>query len=375
MQTFAIHGQDATSFLNEAKKVNIKPTLAIIFGSVSVDWVPILNHFKDTGCAVFGATSAGEVYEGEVLEHSITAILMDLPPAYFSLFAADKKEGENDAQLGEALGKQAKATFAKPAVLLHSGGISNDAELLVQGMQKELGQDAPLFGGLAGDDFRMEGTFAYANTEKIGNGAAILVLDTEKVEVTGLATSGWEAVSAMKTVTKAEGNVVYELDNQPIMEVFRKLFTFPDEMTPSEFIELVGCQTPLHVHREDGSTVIRASLMQNEEGAFVFAGSVPEGANVQLSIPPSLQITETALGELKGLQQRIQKPDTLLMYSCKARHISLDFMIDEETQGIKDLWFQVPFIGFFSYGEIGAKPGANCDFHNETLSVVAITER
>lgn len=375
MQSLAVHGQDATSFLAEVKKANITPTLAIVFGSVAVDWSPILAHFKAENCTFFGATSAGEVYEGEVLEHSITAILMNLSPSYFTLIAADKEEGQSDLQLGQLLGKKAKGAFSKPAVLLHASGIGNDAELLVQGMQEELGVDAPLFGGLAGDDFRMEGTFAYADTEKIGNGAATLVFDTEKVAVTGLATSGWEAVSDIKKVTKAEGNIVYELDNQPIMDVFRKLFTFPEEMSPSEFVELVGCQTPLHVHREDGSTVIRASLMQNEEGAFIFAGSVPEGADVQLSIPPSLQITETALKELEVLHKENEKPGALLMYSCKARHISLDFMIEEETQGIQDLWPQVPFIGFFSYGEIGAKPGASCDFHNETLSVVAISER
>jgi len=38
------------------------------------------------------------------------------------------------------------------------------------------------------------------------------------------------------------------------------------------------------------------------------------------------------------------------------------------------LW-NVPLVGFFTYGEIGPVPNGGCDFHNHTLIPVLINEK
>jgi hypothetical protein len=45
--------------------------------------------------------------------------------------------------------------------------------------------------------------------------------------------------------------------------------------------------------------------------------------------------------------------------------------MEDEIRGIFEYWDK-PMIGFFSYGEIGATEGAQCDFHNETCTLVSL---
>ena len=54
-----------------------------------------------------------------------------------------------------------------------------------------------------------------------------------------------------------------------------------------------------------------------------------------------------------------------------ARHNALGPTISEE---IEDAWqkWNVPLVGFFTYGEIGSSYNAVCNFHNETFTLVSV---
>jgi len=47
--------------------------------------------------------------------------------------------------------------------------------------------------------------------------------------------------------------------------------------------------------------------------------------------------------------------------------------LPEETRGINQIW-NVPSAGFLTYGEIGAAAGSGTDFHNNTVSIVEISD-
>jgi len=49
-------------------------------------------------------------------------------------------------------------------------------------------------------------------------------------------------------------------------------------------------------------------------------------------------------------------------------------MIEDEVAGVRKLW-DVPMVGFFTYGEIGPVLHGGCDFHNDTLVPVLIYEK
>jgi hypothetical protein len=250
----------------------------------------------------------------------------------------------------------------------------NDGEAIVNGI-RSITPDVRLCGGLAGDDFLMKETFVYSNGKYIKSGISLLAFDLAHISFGSLATSGWKTVGIEKVITKAEGNIVYEIDNEPAIDVIIKNFKLPANMTPTEIVTLVGAQYPFHVYRPDGTSVIRACLMITPDNkGLVFAGTVPQGAKVKFSVAPDLDIIEASVAEIQSLQADFTNPSCVLAYSCKARHLSLGPMIEQETSGVRNIW-EIPLAGVFTYGEIGEKLNSSCDFHNETLSIVVIGEK
>jgi hypothetical protein len=376
MKAKSVKGDNAAEFISACKKAisqDFSPTLAVFFASFSLDWDAVLAFFEEQNIQIFGMTSAGEICNEEVSELSAVAMLLEAKPEHFALFGENKLADESFFDFGKRMANEALQKFDAPALVIHSGGLLNDGEAIVRGILS-VKDDMPIFGGLAGDNFRMQQTWAQVGRKQISSGIAVLAWDTTKVNCLGVASSGWKTVGIERVITKSVGNIVYEIDGQDALEVITRYFKLPENMSPSDVVMLVGSQYPLHVFREDGTSVIRACLMSHPEGGLVFAGSVPQGAKVKFSVPPDLDIIETSVDEVKQIKPKIENADAIFIYSCKARHLSLGPMIDRENCGIMEIWDK-PLVGLFTYGEIGAKHGTKCDFHNETISVLVIAEK
>ena len=66
--------------------------------------------------------------------------------------------------------------------------------------------------------------------------------------------------------------------------------------------------------------------------------------------------------------------DAMIMFSCKARHLSLGPMVSDEIDKVKEVWGS-PLVGFFSYGEMGKATKGKHEFHNNTCSLVVLKEK
>jgi hypothetical protein len=274
------------------------------------------------------------------------------------------------------LAKEGTKCFHNPVFLALSSGITIDGEEITNGFQEVLGSNPAVFGGRAGDDFEMEKTFVFTNDLMSSNGIAVLVLNGDMLEVEGIASCGWEEVGIEKTITHAEGNVVYTIDNEPAMDVFVKYFGLPKDLDPRRgVVDVIGVQYPLKVIREDGNSVIRAPLVGNgEDRSLIFAGKVQNGAKVKFTVPPGFDVINKTVKEIGSLKDSLSSADALVLFSCKARHMAFGSMVEEEITGIRKFW-NAPMIGFFTYGEFGTIPGSGLDFHNETCSLVVIREK
>ena len=88
-------------------------------------------------------------------------------------------------------------------------------------------------------------------------------------------------------VTKADGNILYELDGTPILEVYRKyLGEEVVQNLPSSTMEF-----PLIIKKEN-LNVARDPLMKNKDGSLVFAGNFEIGDRMRFSFGNVDDITE-----------------------------------------------------------------------------------
>jgi hypothetical protein len=352
------------------------PTLAIIFLSIKQDRTAICELMDKYNIQVFGSTTAGEFIDGDIGDGSATIMLLDMKPDHFRIVqrhTADKTTRE----IGQEIGELGVATFGKPAFIVVSGGISTDGEMIVKGIETAVGPDVTIFGGMAGDDFTMTGTYAFTNGDYNISGLVALIIDEDKININGLATSGWKPVGTIRTITKSEGNVVYTIDNEPALEVVIKYMGVNKNIDEwKEIIVNVGSEFPFQLQREDGLHIMRAPLFANKnDRSLVCAGSVPEGSKIRFSLPPDEEVIGHVLEECAQVREFDQPvADAMIMFSCKARHLSLGPMVSDEINQVKDVW-DAPMIGFFSYGEMGKSIKAKHEFHNNTCSLVLMSEK
>lgn len=370
-----ISGKNIDEIRSKFLKVTDKdfvPTLAIVFCSAMQDRNALANFFSENEVDVFGSTTAGEIMDASVLEFSTVVMLLNMKKENYRIFC---KESADTYQLSKDMAQFAKEAFDDPSIIIVSSGLTIDAEKIINGVQDNY-ENIPLYGGLAGDDLTMQASYVFSNQYESSNGLLGLVIDNAHVDVKGMATSGWDNIGIEKTITKSEGNIVYSIDDEPAVDVFVKYFQFTESIdNKAEIIATNFAQYPLQLTKENGNTVLRAPLMVDiESRALIFAGAIPQGSRVQFSVPPGFDLIEKTTKKISALKKVMPHPDAVVVFSCKARHLALGPIMEDEAGKMRGIW-NMPLIGFFTYGEIGTAEDALCDFHNETCSVVLLEEK
>ncbi|MDQ6904169.1 MAG: FIST C-terminal domain-containing protein, partial [Bacteroidota bacterium] len=348
------------------------PTLAIVFCSPVQDRKALVDFFNEKSIDVFGATTAGEILDSEIMEHSTVIMLLNIKKNHYKLFC---EASEDTYKASCNMAHFAKNSFTNPSIIVMSSGLTIDADNIINGI-KNADKDIPLYGGLAGDDLTMKASYVFSNDYESSTGLIGLVLDNDKVNMTGLAISGWDNIGVEKTITKSEGNIVYTIDDEPAVDVFVKFFQFTDSVynTP-EIIAMNFAQYPLQLKKDNGNVVLRSPLMVDiDNRALIFGGGVPQGSKVQFSVPPGFDLIDKTRDRASTLKSTMENPDAVIVFSCKARHLALGPIMEDEAGKLRAVWNK-PLIGFFTYGEIGTAKDSICDFHNATCSMVLLEEK
>jgi hypothetical protein len=358
--------EQTEAHLQSVRKNSLTPTLAIVFSSVLHNLKELSAVFAKYDIDVFGASTSGEITNDEVHEGSIVVMLLEIRRDAYRLNLFDG-EGKTSYQVGQSVADWAKTIYDDPAFMVMSAGLHADGEQIVNGIIHTMERQIPLFGGCAGTDPGFEETYVFSASQVIANGVAALIFDQNYIELKGIAASGWKGIGTPKTITKAEGNIVYRIDGEPVLDVYNKYLNIGDDHT-------LAFEYPLLLMRDDGSSVMRGLMLVNEDKSIVYGGTVPEGAKVKFSMPPGSEIIDYAIEKMSEFNRQAPEADAIVLFSCKGRHLALGPMVEEEVSAVHKLW-NVPLVGFFTYGEIGPAPQGRCELHNHTLVPVLIHEK
>lgn len=362
--------------LQQSMSNGFKPTLAIVFASVSQDIDAICRILDDAGIQIFGSTTNGEFIDENHGKLSTAILLLDIKTDQFFIAFSEFSEG-NYREAAKTIAEKARQKFQQPALLLSFSHLKTDAEQLLFGFEDVIGKDINVYGGGAGDDFAFSDQFAFTNNKATKNGMVVLVLDENKIKIRGKATCGWKAIGTEKTVTRSEGNHVYTVDNVPVLDLTAKYGGLenvnPDN--PQLLLE-VAANLPLQLQKERGDPVMRPGLVVDwSDRSFYCSGSVPQGSKVRFSLPPDFDVIEKVVKgaeELKATE--MPEADAVVVFSCAGRILSLGPLMNQEIEGLKKVW-NVPMVGMFSNAELGRATGGNLEMHNLTTCVVALKEK
>jgi len=377
MKSIIIHAYsigDLTKQINNNITKAFTPTLAFIYISSRYNIRKLVVELNSYSFLTFGSTTVGEIFANKEhgireKEESIVCMLLDIDASAISL-RLFQSENKKYYESGASSALWAKEQFQNSAVITVTSGLEFDNDAYTQGLLSEGIEYA--FGGAAGDDLILKDTYVFSKDNFSSHGCVVLALDLEKIDILGARAFGWTGIGKERIVTRADKNIVYEVDNKPAIDFYKKYLNITATDMPQ-----VGIEYPLEVHLKNGQIVYRAVLDIDEDaGSLIFAGHVEEKSKVRLSTTRGKEIIhyvgdsiEEALAKRKDF-----KPEIGLLFPCCSRKQVLGEYAIKEIEAVY-LKAKVPLIGFFAYGEIGAFPKGGNAFHNETFVTALLRER
>ncbi|MDH5233859.1 MAG: FIST C-terminal domain-containing protein, partial [Gemmatimonadota bacterium] len=187
---------------------------------------------------------------------------------------------------------------------------------------------------------------------------------------------GWDPFGPDRLITRSAGNILYEFDGRPALELYKSyLGPHADELPSS------GLLFPLSLRRADGGPrVVRTILGVDEEaGSLIFAGGVPEGDYAQLMKANVDRLIDGAHGAASACVAPMSEgtADLAVLISCVGRKLVLKQRVEEEVESVRDVLGPGTVLsGFYSYGEIAPfSTSAKCELHNQTMTITTFSER
>jgi hypothetical protein len=371
IKSFSI--KDLATFKNQLLKeieLGFKPTLAICFSDASIDFEAISSYLTDMNIDTMGTTTCGEIYDGQSLEESCSVLLLELDRDLYHLELANFENGEDNA--AKKIAQIALEKFSNPSIITYASMVGANGDRIVRGYKEILPRETPIFGGLAGDNFKNKKFTVFYNQNFETEGMVALILDGEKLKVEGTAYSGWKALGKTHIVTKADGNNLYEIDNKSALDLFIEYFGLEYASTSDgESLEMIPGTYPLKVINENETNYMRSPLFYDRKnGSLILAGELKNGDKVKFCPMPDIDTVYETVNHLKNYADT-QKD---ISNSCAARKFAFGPMMGKEIQEIFDIW-NVPTVGLMAMGEIGSySRESECEFHNVTCSLVSITQ-
>ena len=379
MKAKSIKGKSPEEIKNElAKSIadGFTPTLAIIFLSVNLNRDSICEIFDEKGITIFGSTAAGEFINGELEKESAAILLLDMDKNNFFVHI-EERSGKSKLRTAAEISKKGLDRFSNPAYLVATGGSIIDGETIISGINSASGKNSIVYGGIAGDELRGTETHLFTNNKSTQDGIIALIVDHDKIQLTGLASHGWKPIGTIRTITDCEDCKVYTIDDEPALDIMTKFLGISLEDYPGdELINNVGNMDPIQLMRDDGSTITRAIRNLNKiEKSILLAGPVTRGTKIRFSLPPDNNNIQQVTEECRYLKEIFQpQAEAMIMFSCIGRYYSLGPLVSSEIEEVKDVW-NSPMAGFFCYGEIGNSLKGKQEFHNNTCCIVVMREK
>ncbi len=262
-------------------------------------------------------------------------------------------------------------------VQLFSDGLTGNGCALLKGMAAVLGQELPISGGTAGDNGKFSRTWQFAGRRVFSDAAVAIGFSGDLKLGTGIR-SGWTPIGLPKKVTRAAGNILYELNGEPALNVFERFLGKHAEKLPA-----IGVEYPIGLLGQAGDVgaddycLLRATMSVNRaDGSISFAGDIPEGAMVSLTCGDRITILDAAEKATRQALADLGRavPAVIFCYSCMARKIVLGRRTREEIERIRGIVGpSVPILGFYTYGEYcRTRCNGPSYLHNETLTLSII---
>ncbi len=322
---------------------------------------------------ITGCSTSGEIIEEKVSDDSVALTAVKFEKTNLVFEKVMISDMANSYQAGMTLASKFEKADLKHLLVFSDGLHVNGAEL-VTGMKEAFNDTISITGGLAGDGPDFKSTFIIAGDEILENGIVGIGFYGEHLQVGFGSKGGWDSFGIERLVTKSEANVLYELDGQPALELYKSFLGEDAAGLPGS-----GLRFPLSMREKaDQLPLVRTILAVNEEDqSLTFAGNIPQGSYVRLMKANFDRLIDGAEQSAVITKKIVdQDAELAILISCVGRRLVLNQMVEEEVEAVRDvLGAKTAMTGFYSYGEIAPfGQFGSCELHNQTMTITTLKE-
>lgn len=356
----------------------IDPNLVLVFAAprffTDPGFAPALAA-AFPGASRVALSTAGEISAQGVSENSAVVSAIRFESALFRIAATDIAGMADSAAAGRRLAEQLQAPDLKAVILLSQGVAVNGSEL-IDGVVGVLGKQVPLTGGLAGDYGAFTQTWTLLDDVVSDHMMLAIGLYGDSINFAHGSFGGWQSFGPARRATKAVGNVLYELDGEPALDIYRRYLGEYASGLPAS-----GLLFPFAILSDDRqeSGLIRTLLAMDETvGSLTMAGDIPEGGFLKLMHASTDALIDgaEAAAEAARRMYSAEGQSIALLVSCVGRKLVMGDRVDEEVEAVGAVFGQnCQLAGFYSNGEISPFiESTECKLHNQTMTITWLSE-
>ncbi len=353
-----------------------KADLLLVFGGTAAvtdksRWGDVLR--RHPGAIVLGCSTGGEIHGSDVLDESLSLTSLSFDRTRLKSAEAAVANAGDSFEAGKKIGKQLAAADLKTIFVLSDGTRVNGSEL-IRGVRAHAGSKAVITGGLAGDGPRFGTTYVGLNDAPAPGRVAAVGFYGDAIAVGHGSAGGWDVFGPERQITRSKGNVLYELNGKPALDLYKHYLGDDAKGLPGSALLF-----PLKVFPPDrpNEALTRTIVAVDEqERAMTFAGDMPQGYCAQLMRGNFDRLVEGAADAAHQAALPLPGDRVAILVSCIGRKLLLGQRICEEVEAVKDVFGDgTTLTGFYSYGEVSPHAATDCaELHNQTMTITVFGE-
>ena len=358
--------------------VAIAPQLVVVFGAARYFSDPQLPNALQRlfpQAVLAGCSTAGEITSRGVSDDSCTVTAVRLAGTRVRAAATRLADMADSQAAGARIGRDLASGDLR-AVMIFGPGVQINGSALVDGLSGEVGT-VPITGGLAGDGGAFLRTWTLGTPGASADHVVAVGLYGDLLDFAHGSFGGWEPFGPARKVTRCDGNVLYELDGEPALAIYKRYLGDHAKDLPAS-----GLLFPFAMVGEDRGAVglIRTILGVDEAaGSLTLAGAIDPDGYLKLMHASADRLIDGAEAAAEAARRMHgSEGDSLaILVSCVGRKLVMGERVDEEVEAVADVFgARATLTGFYSYGEISPfAPGSACHLHNQTMTITWIGEK
>ena len=363
-----------------SEKLPADPQCVLVFGGRSlVEEQKVFAEIKEMypQSALLLCSTAGEIMDTQVRDDSLALSAIWFEKTTIKFATTDITDAAASYDAGAKMAHEL-VQDGLVHVMVFSDGLNVNGTQLVKGFNDTLPANVSVTGGLVGDGTDFKQTLVGLNEPGKEHKIVAMGFYGPALRIGYGSKGGWDPFGIERTITKAKGNVLYELDGQPALKLYKDYLGELAKGLPS-----TGLLFPLRLRIKSGDRdveVVRTILGVNEDDqSITFAGDMPEGVQAALMKANFERLIDGASvsGKMSLEALQSQKAQLAILISCIGRKLVLKERTEEELEAVRsELGPQAAITGFYSYGELSPVSPAEkqCELHNQTMTITTFSE-